>query len=179
MTMTVHLLCRLTPTRKLLMAAIGNSKVAMCTSTQQQAPLHLAFRTLSTQRPSLAADFPAVIRQWHPHKNTVGPEGVAPYSKKKYWFVCDEGHEWETRLSDRTGKGNGCPTCNHKRASSTNNLLVKHPTVAAEWHPTKNGDLAPEDVAGASCRKVWWQCKEGHEWEAFVYSRTIYMTGCR
>eukprot|EP00128_Syssomonas_multiformis_P001251 Colp12_sorted_trinity150504_noHs@769 len=66
-----------------------------------------------------------------------------------------------------------------KRVTSTNNLLAKYPSIAAEWHPTKNGDLTPKDVAGASHRKVWWQCKEGHEWEAFVRNRSGHMKGCR
>eukprot|EP00128_Syssomonas_multiformis_P011124 Colp12_sorted_trinity150504_noHs@29981 len=64
-------------------------------------------RLLSTQskRPSLAsraADFPDVISQWHPHKNMVGPDGVAPCSNKRFWFMCDEGHEWEAILYNRT-----------------------------------------------------------------------------
>eukprot|EP00128_Syssomonas_multiformis_P003508 Colp12_sorted_trinity150504_noHs@26416 len=121
-------------------------------------------RPLATfrNRPSLAAcaaEFPEVIRQWHPHKNTVGPESVTPGSAKKIWFMCDEGHEWEAILLNRT-RGNGCPTCNRKKVTSTNTLLAKHPEVAAEWHPTKNGELTPKVVAGASATKVWWQCKE-------------------
>eukprot|EP00128_Syssomonas_multiformis_P005733 Colp12_sorted_trinity150504_noHs@4727 len=102
----------------------------------------------------------------------LGLENVAPYSQKKCWFICDEGHEWETRLYNRTKEGTGCPICNRKRATITNNLLAKYPQVAAEWHPTRNGDLTPKDVAGRAGRKVWWQCKKGHEWEALVSNRT-------
>eukprot|EP00128_Syssomonas_multiformis_P008209 Colp12_sorted_trinity150504_noHs@11704 len=137
------------------------------------------FATLS-KRPSLAsraAEFPDVVKQWHPHKNIVGPEDVTPFSKKKYWFICDEGHEWEAALGNRT-HGTGCPTCNSKKVTSTNSLLAKYPAVAAEWHPMKNGVLAPEGIAPQSGTQVWWQCKEGHEWRAKVARRTGSKSGC-
>lgn len=38
------------------------------------------------------------------------------------------------------------------------------PDVAEQWHPTRNGDLKPTDVKPASSRRVWWRCREGHEW---------------
>ena len=47
-----------------------------------------------------------------------------------------------------------------------------NPDLAAQWHPTKNGDLAPTDVAGTSNKKVWWLCPKGHEWEANINSRS-------
>eukprot|EP00128_Syssomonas_multiformis_P003581 Colp12_sorted_trinity150504_noHs@23029 len=121
-----------------------------------------------------AADFPDLIKQWHPHKNTVRPDNVAPYSSKKYWFVCDEGHEWEACLNNRARRGSGCPKCNLK----SNSLLAKYPLVAAEWHPTKNGDLTPDNMAPGSAKKVWWQCKAGHEWDARVSSRSRAKTCC-
>jgi hypothetical protein len=45
------------------------------------------------------------------------------------------------------------------------------PKVAAEWHPTRNDPLRPEDVKPRSNRKVWWQCREGHEWRTTVSDR--------
>lgn len=40
------------------------------------------------------------------------------------------------------------------------------PELIAEWHPTKNDGLSPEDVTHGSAKKAWWFCSEGHEWEA-------------
>ena len=34
-----------------------------------------------------------------------------------------------------------------------------------EWHPTKNGELTPNDIGSGSSKKVWWLGKCGHEWE--------------
>ena len=43
------------------------------------------------------------------------------------------------------------------------NLLSSHLKLVAEWHPTKNGDLKPEDVVASSKRKVWWKCFKGED----------------
>ena len=40
------------------------------------------------------------------------------------------------------------------------------PELMAEWHPTKNEDLIPEDVPYGAGTKVWWLCSMGHEWQA-------------
>ena len=49
-----------------------------------------------------------------------------------------------------------------------NSLLKTRPDIAARWHPIKNGNLTPDNVAPNSNRKVWFICPIcGHEW----YSR--------
>lgn len=53
-----------------------------------------------------------------------------------------------------------------------NSLLIKRPLIAAEWHPTKNGDLLPSHVTEFSNKVVWWKCAEGHEWEISVNHRS-------
>ena len=54
-----------------------------------------------------------------------------------------------------------------------NSLLRTQPEIAAEWHPSKNGNLRPEDVTAGTHQKAWWQCSKGddHEWEASIVSR--------
>jgi hypothetical protein len=37
-------------------------------------------------------------------------------------------------------------------------LAVKRPELAAELHPTRNGDLDSYSVGPGSRRKVWWRC---------------------
>eukprot|EP00128_Syssomonas_multiformis_P016183 Colp12_sorted_trinity150504_noHs@8352 len=142
----------------------------------------ISFRQLASasKGASLAereAEFPHVVRQWHPQKNIVGPQDVRPFSEKRFWFICDKGHEWEARLKDRADS-RGCPACSNRKATSTNNLLAKLPKIAADWHPTKNGDLTALMVTRGSKKKVWWQCKEGHEWQTSVANRTVHNSGC-
>ena len=35
-------------------------------------------------------------------------------------------------------------------------MADKHPELAKQWHPTKNGDLTPKDVTWRHSGKVWW-----------------------
>lgn len=56
-------------------------------------------------------------------------------------------------------------------------LKTRFPEIARQWDFEKNTELTPEDVQPGSMKKIWWLCKEGHSWEAAVYSRTA-GTGC-
>lgn len=57
-------------------------------------------------------------------------------------------------------------------------LLDYDPALAAEWHPTKNRPLTPDQVAPKSGKKVWWICKNNHEWPAVIASRSTNKRGC-
>ena len=87
--------------------------------------------------------------------------------------VC--GKEWET-TPNSLEKGQGCPSCVKRHINRVNkginDLATVNPGLASEWHPIKNGDLTPYDVCIHSDRKVWWLCKEGHEWEAMINNRS-------
>ena len=58
------------------------------------------------------------------------------------------------------------------------NLTITHPQLAAEWHPTKNGDLTPENVTYGSNKKVWWLCPKGHDYQAKIGNRAMLGRGC-
>ena len=64
--------------------------------------------------------------------------------------------------------------------SVTNSISSLIPNVAAQWHPTKNGSLTPDQVVAQSAKKYWWQCTKGedHEWLANVSNRARLGTGC-
>lgn len=47
-----------------------------------------------------------------------------------------------------------------------------------QWHVSKNCDLQPANVSYGSHKKIWWRCKEGHEWQSAVYTRTEKAYGC-
>ena len=123
------------------------------------------YNDLLTQSPGLAAE-------WHPTKNgELTPDAVSVHSNKKVWWLGKCGHEWEASIHSRYGLGRGCPHCSRNRTlSETNNLKAANESLAAEWHPTKNGDLTPDKVTPKSGKKVWWLGKCGHEWQASVYN---------
>ena len=53
-----------------------------------------------------------------------------------------------------------------------NDLKTRYPEIAKEWHPTKNGELTPEDVPYGSSQMVWWLCPAGHSYDMPVKKRT-------
>ena len=57
----------------------------------------------------------------------------------------------------------------HKKIK--NSLAEKCPMVAQEWHPTKNGNMKPENVSYGSNQKVWWLCDKKHEWSSTIAHR--------
>ena len=61
--------------------------------------------------------------------------------------------------------------------------LSSYPHLVKEWHPTKNGELTPNDITHGSDKKVWWLCHKGHTYDAAISKRTrkqrIYDTGTR
>ncbi len=123
-------------------------------------------------KPTLAKVNRALARQWHPTKNApLTPKDVTPGAHIKVWWLCDKGHEWDARISDR-GRDEGCPYCSGRRVNKDNCLKTVNPKLAREWHPTKNAPLTTKDVTAGSGRKVWWVCKKGHEWPAPLYRRT-------
>jgi len=135
-----------------------------------------AFQKVSVTN-SLAMLFPKIAAEWHPTKNgDLAPEQVISGSNKRYWWKCNKGpdHEWKTAVGNRTLHKSNCPCCAGKKVSVTNSLQALLPEISTEWHPTKNGDLIPEQVVTRSGKKVWWKCNKGpdHEWKAVVASRT-------
>jgi hypothetical protein len=126
---------------------------------------------------SLGDNFPDIAAEWHPTKNgNITPFDVVAGSAKKYWWKCDkaEDHEWETTANSRTSSNAKCSCCAGRKVSKTNSLGDNFPEIAAEWHPTKNGNITPFDVVAGSDKIYWWKCNKGedHEWEAACNSRT-------
>lgn len=122
----------------------------------------------------LASQFPMIAAQWDRARNgTLTPEQVTPYSNRRVWWRCAQGHEWRAPVGGRTKAGSDCPYCtNRKVLAGFNDLATLEPDIAAQWHPTLNGAMTPDMVTLGSHQRVWWQCAEGHVWNAVVYSRT-------
>ena len=50
--------------------------------------------------------------------------------------------------------------------------LSSYKHLVKEWHPTKNGELTPDDYTHGSDMKVWWVCDKGHSFSTSVSDRT-------
>ena len=132
---------------------------------------------------SLAKTFPRLAGEWHPTKNgNITPADVIAGSNKRYWWKCSvaEDHEWEAQPNNRCFSNQNCPACANQKVSITNSLATLFPSIAAEWHPTKNENITPADVIAGSHKKYWWKCDifKDHEWEASLGARTGLGSGC-
>lgn len=118
--------------------------------------------------------FPELAAQWHPAKNgEKTPRDVIATTHDAAWWLCKKGHAWRATVASRT-RGCGCPVCANKVAlPGFNDLKTNNPALAAQWHPTKNGTLRPENVTPSSGAKVWWLCEKGHAWQSMVSTRSL------
>ena len=100
--------------------------------------------SVKIRRP-LEETHPQLLKEWH---------------ARKVWWRClaNPSHEWESTVRNRAIRGNGCPFCAGQYADKTNSLAALYPQLAAEWHPSKNGKLTPDNVTCGSAKKVWWRC---------------------
>ncbi|UQT48905.1 zinc-ribbon domain-containing protein [Flavonifractor plautii] len=39
------------------------------------------------------------------------PGDLTAGTRRKVWWRCDKGHEWQASVLSRTSLGNGCPVC--------------------------------------------------------------------
>lgn len=141
---------------------------------------HQARTVPKTIEDSLFAKYPKLAAEWHPTKNgALTPERATRGSSKKIWWICANGHEWEASIRSRALYGHGCPYCSGRNpVVGENDLATVYPEIAAQWHPTKNGELTPEMVTKSSGKKIWWVCERGHEWQTTINCRTSGGSGC-
>lgn len=113
---------------------------------------------------------PEITQEWHPTKNLpLTPISITAGSGKKVWWQCIKKHEWKTTVSSRVSGGHACPYCTGRNVIiGETDLVTLNPVLAAEWHPVKNPSLNPHEISPGSSKRVWWQCKKGHEWQSQV-----------
>jgi len=136
-------------------------------------------RFVSPNETDLATTHPLLAAEWHPENNgALLPSQVFAGSKKRVWWRCKKGHDWSAKIYSRV-IGYGCPACAGKIViPGENDLASTRPVIAAQWHPTKNDTLRPENVTSKSNKRAWWVCERGHEWEAQISQRTFAGNGC-
>lgn len=82
------------------------SKCPRCALTIHRSP-----ETKGRDDNNLLLNNPELAKEFHPIKNTSGPEKYTPKSRAKIWWICNKGHEWEARISNRNALSSGCPVC--------------------------------------------------------------------
>ena len=57
--------------------------------------------------------------------------------------------------------------------NNKNSISVANQLFLKQWHPTKNGELKPDDVTCCSHKIIWWQCENKHEWATSPHNRKV------
>ncbi|KRF59014.1 hypothetical protein ASG97_21350 [Bacillus sp. Soil745] len=131
---------------------------------------------------SIVTTHPDIAAQWHQKFNKANiPYGITYGSDVEAWWICSCGYEWKEEISKRTGrKDKGCPVCRSKILNQLSSLQGKYPEIAAEWHPTLNGDVTPNDVLPNSKESVYWMCRNNseHVWKTNIAYRVNGKTTC-
>ena len=122
---------------------------------------------------------PEIALEWHPTKNgDLTSNLVAVTTHKKVWWICENNHDWEATVANRTNKKSGCPYCSGRKATKENNIVALYPKLMEEWDHEKNEGLMPEQITPQSHLSVHWKCQKGHSWSARVYNRTGNESDC-
>lgn len=123
---------------------------------------------------------PELQESWDYDKNKLlNPKLLKANSEKKAWWICRQGHSWETKILNRANRGYGCPYCAGQRIlKGYNDLQSQYEDIALEWNYEKN-EIKPSEVSGRSNKKVWWKCSIcGNSYIASIYNRTYNNSGC-
>ena len=127
------------------------------------------------------SDFPDLMLDWVPELNPdIDPATITAGRHRKIMWRCHKcGRVWAAQVNNRT-HGTGC-TCdaNERKTQSLRNHLVEtegslatnRPEIAAQWHPTLNDSLTPNDVTEQSMFKAWWIDQDGAVWQSAVAVR--------
>lgn len=115
------------------------------------------FNDLATTNPELVSQ----VDGWD-------PTHFVQNSHRIVGWKCQLGHKWTARIFSRASNGLGCPICSGFTVLvGFNDLATTHPELAAQaigWDPTT--------VSRGTQLKKRWRCDVGHEWIAYVHSRS-------
>lgn len=116
-----------------------------------------------------------------------GPMDFTRGSHAKIPWMCKNNHKWVSDILHRTSRKRGCPYCSGQRVSDKNSLknwcannTEFGKQLLDEWvglDEDKN-NIKIDEVSYGSGRRVYWRCKEGHEWVSNILNRTHSYTKC-
>ena len=107
--------------------------------------VQLGVNDLATTRPDLASE-------WHPNKNgALRSTDVVAGTSKRIWWLCAQGHEWETTGNYRVIDNSGCPGCAVRGYDATAPGLLyflHHKEFAARKVGITNSNIKTDRLAG-------------------------------
>jgi len=123
---------------------------------------------------SIAKARPSIVPLWNIEKNGDGsPNTVDATHAGNAWWRCPKGHDFQ-RSPLLMMRNSTCAVC----AVAEKSLAITNPSVAAEWHPKRNGEVTPAQVDADHVMNAWWLCPNGHDYQAPVRSRARGSRNC-
>ena len=127
------------------------------------------------------SDYPNLMLDWDQALNPeFRPESLSHGSKRMINWQCHKcGRIWRAPVCNRVN-GTGCICDAKERAiqklrkrlvERDGSLAETRPEIAAQWHPTLNGNLTPNDITEQSTYKAWWLGEDGVSWQSVVSVR--------
>lgn len=111
----------------------------------------------------------SVIKYWNYSKNDNSLlDKISIGSTKKVWWICENGHEWQTSIQHKSN-GTACPYCSGKKALKGFNDFEtwckknNKEYLIDEFDKDKN-KISINEVTFGSGKKVWWKCKKNHNY---------------
>lgn len=122
---------------------------------------------------------PDLEKYYDTAKNIRSFNSYSYMSNEKAWWVCEEGHSFETMIMNLSRREHfECPVCENRIIiKGFNDLESQYPDLAQEFHAIKN-QASPDSIYYASTYQYWWKCKEGHEFLRSAYHRTMRVREC-
>lgn len=95
---------------------------------------------LAKKQNSLAEMFPEIAKEWDYEKNSITPDKVTPFSKKKIFWICPHcGNSYQMVIGDRTGdKKCGCPKCGFEKRNAMQRAIKEKNKFRIEEYQNKN-----------------------------------------
>ncbi|MBQ4645334.1 MAG: zinc-ribbon domain-containing protein [Clostridia bacterium] len=131
------------------------------------------------------SDNAQLMAEWDWEKNSelgFDPVKLTCGSDKKVWWICSQGHSYDSRIANRLN-GGGCPYCAGKKVLvGYNDLLTwckqnERLDLINEFDITKNL-FSMQDITPGSGKNIWWLCPNGHSYSASLHHRIKMNTGC-
>lgn len=128
---------------------------------------------------NLAEVHPELAKEFDEARNGFSASTLTPNSQQKVWWRCiKHGHNWMTKVGDRSIKKSGCPYCaNFTVLEGFNDLASVNTELTSEFDEEKS-NFSPKTVTSGTTRLAYWKCLKGHSWQASVNSRARRGMGC-
>jgi len=127
----------------------------------------------------IATLLPQLLSDWNYVRNPEGPTELTWGTRKKVWFTCAIGHDWDSNPATRVSRNLSCPYCSRRKLMvGFNDFATVCHEAAEEWDYARNGSQIPSHYLPGSEKKFWFICQKNHSWFASLHSRYHQASGC-